>query len=192
MKKIIRKLLKIFNNIYNKVELYRKKVNFNKKLIINGRIKICSKGNLTFGSNIRINSGKNYNIIGGDTRTNLIVFNDAELIIGNNTGISNTTIVAKDKIVIGDYVNIGGGCKIYDTDFHSINYDERIMTEDPGIVSKPVYIKDGAFIGAHCIILKGVTIGEKAVVGAGSVVTKDIPPNEVWAGNPAKFIKKII
>lgn len=189
---MINKFKRLFDILYNYTILLKVKANFENKIRVDGRIKICSKGKLIFGNNIRINSGKNYNIIGGDTRTNLIVFKDAELIIGNNTGISNTTIVAKDKIVIGDYVNIGGGCKIYDTDFHSINYDERIMTEDPGIVSKPVYIKDGAFIGAHCIILKGVTIGEKAVVGAGSVVTKDIPPNEVWAGNPAKFIKKII
>ena len=55
----------------------------------------------------------------------------------------------------------------------------------------PVVIKDGAFIGAHCIILKGVSIGEKSVVGAGSVVTKSIPDGEIWAGNPAKFIRRI-
>ena len=55
----------------------------------------------------------------------------------------------------------------------------------------PVVIEDNVFIGARCIILKGVTIGENSVVGAGSVVTKSIPANEIWAGNPAKFIRKI-
>ena len=53
----------------------------------------------------------------------------------------------------------------------------------------PIHIKKFAFIGGSCIILKRVTIGENAVVAAGSVVTKDIPDNEVWGGNPAKFIK---
>lgn len=53
-----------------------------------------------------------------------------------------------------------------------------------------VRIKEGAFIGISTIILKPVTIGKNAIIGAGSVVTKDIPDNEVWAGNPAKFIKK--
>lgn len=51
-------------------------------------------------------------------------------------------------------------------------------------------INDNVFIGARCIILKGVTIGSKSIIGAGSVVTKNIPEGEIWAGNPAKFIKK--
>lgn len=64
------------------------------------------------------------------------------------------------------------------------------MSELGGATS-PVVIKDGVFIGAHCIILKGVTIGEKSIIGAGSVVTKSIPDGEIWAGNPAKFIRRI-
>ena len=55
----------------------------------------------------------------------------------------------------------------------------------------PILIKEGAFIGAHAIILKGVTIGRHSVIGAGAVVTKNVPDNEVWAGNPAKFVKKL-
>lgn len=58
------------------------------------------------------------------------------------------------------------------------------------IIDKPVRIKSGAWIGGHSIILKGVTIGKNSVIGAGSIVTHDIPDNEVWAGNPAKYIKK--
>ncbi len=65
---------------------------------------------------------------------------------------------------------IGSGVKIWDTDFHSVNFDNRITNTD--IVSKPILIKKGAFIGACSIILKGVTIGERAVIGAGSVATR--------------------
>lgn len=86
---------------------------------------------------------------------------------------------------------IGGNCKIYDTDFHSIDYTNRMKKPDPTVKCEPVHIKQGAFIGACAVILKGVTIGEKSVVGAGSVVTKSIPDGEIWAGNPAKFIRKI-
>ena len=55
----------------------------------------------------------------------------------------------------------------------------------------PVIIEDTVFIGAKCIILKGVTIGQNSIVGAGSVVTKSIPADEIWGGNPAKFIRKL-
>ena len=84
---------------------------------------------------------------------------------------------------------MGGGTKIYDTDFHWLNLEERI--NQPGGKTAPVIIKDGAFVGADCIILKGVTIGKRAVIGAGSVVTKSVPDGEIWAGNPAKLIRKL-
>ena len=57
--------------------------------------------------------------------------------------------------------------------------------------AKPVVIEDDVFVGTHCIICKGVRIGNRSIVAAGSVVVKDIPNGEVWGGNPAKFIRKI-
>lgn len=63
---------------------------------------------------------------------------------------------------------------------------------DTHIKTDAVTIKEGAFIASHCIILKGVTVGRRAVVGAGSVVTKDVPDDEVWAGNPARFVKRVV
>lgn len=58
-------------------------------------------------------------------------------------------------------------------------------------VCAPVVIGNDVFIGVKCIILKGVTIGDGAIIGAGSVVTKSIPANQIWAGNPAKYIREI-
>lgn len=111
--------------------------------------------------------------------------------IGNKVGITSSVFAARERITIEDEVYIGAGCKIYDNDFHAIRYEDRIINGDSIIAIKPVFIKRGAFIGADSTILKGVTIGEKSVVGAGSVVSKDIPTGEIWAGNPARFIRKI-
>lgn len=80
---------------------------------------------------------------------------------------------------------------IFDTDFHPISYQSRILNDQSKIKSVPVRICRGAFIGARSIIMKGVTIGEYSIIGAGSVVTKSVPSNEVWAGNPARFIYKL-
>ena len=80
---------------------------------------------------------------------------------------------------------------MYTSDFHSLDSNIRASKEDiKHRKSSPVVIEDNAFIGARCIILKGVTIGKNAIVGAGSVVTKSIPANEIWAGNPARPIRK--
>jgi acetyltransferase-like isoleucine patch superfamily enzyme len=113
------------------------------------------------------------------------------MILGNDVGVSNSVFYAWKSIILEDEVMIGGGCQIYDTDFHSILYEDRILKGDKKVKTAPVLIKKGAFIGASSIILKGVTIGERSVVAAGSVVTKSIPSDEVWGGNPARFIRKL-
>jgi len=112
------------------------------------------------------------------------------LSIGNNVGISNSSIFCSKGITIEDDVMIGVNCIIMDTDHHSIYYCDR-MNGNIGVKSEKIIIKKGAWICGNCIILKGVTIGEKAVLGAGSVLTHSIPDGELWAGNPARFIKKI-
>lgn len=111
--------------------------------------------------------------------------------IGNNVGITNSCFVSTKGITIEDNVLIGGNCKFYDTDFHSIKYKERVLLSDINKKSASIHIGEGAWIGGHCIILKGVTIGKRSVIGAGSVVTCDIPDCELWAGNPARFIRKL-
>ena len=157
---------------------------------LNGVFKIVGSGKLVLLEGCTINSGKRANPIGGDTRTVFSISSDATITIGERCGISNAAFVSNTSITLEKGVFIGG-VKLYDTDFHSIYYEERMRKIDPGIKSKPILIKEGAFIGAHSIVLKGVTIGKYSVIGAGSVITKDIPDNEVWAGNPARFIKKL-
>ena len=135
------------------------------------------------------------NTIGVDIFTNshIVVCQDAILSIGSNSGITSTVIYCAEKIEIGNYVNIGAGCLVMDTNFHSTNWMIRMDRKRDIINAKtaPVKIDDFVFIGARSIICKGVHIGEKSLVAAGSVVVKDIPAGELWGGNPAKFIKKI-
>lgn len=106
--------------------------------------------------------------------------------------MSNVAIHCHNSITIGNCVNIGAGTQIFDTDFHSLDWeDRRDKTDVIKQKTKPVLIGDFVFIGADSIILKGVHIGEKSIIGAGSVVSHNIPPEEIWAGNPAVFIRKI-
>lgn len=130
-----------------------------------------------------------YNKAGGGQKKTSLIAEGGEISIGKNVGISNSTIYSRKNIIIEDNVMVGVNCVIYDTDFHSIYIEDR-LNENINIIDKPVRIKSGAWIGGHSIILKGVTIGKNSVIGAGSIVTHDIPDNEVWAGNPAKYIKK--
>lgn len=170
----------------------KQKVNFKNDFSINGKLYIENKGTINIGKNFSANSGKNFNPIGGDCILRLITFNTkAILTIGDNVGISNSSIICWDQINIGNNVVIGGGTKIWDTNFHSLNPTLRISGKDNNIKTDPITIKDNAFIGGLCIILKGVTIGTNSIVAAGSVVTKDVPDNAIAGGNPCKVIKRL-
>lgn len=191
IKRMIYKFIDFPNVIYNKLILKYRHIKYGNNLKINGRIYCVSntRDGIIIGNNVSINSNLKSNPIGGDTKTVLFAKDNGKIRIGDNCGISNATLFACNSIVLGNQILVGGDTKIYDTDFHWLDFEKRKSKQ--GGETKPVIIKDGAFIGAHCIILKGVTIGEKSIVGAGSVVTKSIPDGEIWAGNPAKFIRKI-
>ena len=191
IKKLIIKIKWLPCTVYNKILLGIRNIKTGEGLVCYGPLFIRGTGTIVLGNKVRINSCRETNPIGGDIRTILFAKGNSRISIGNNVGISNTAMVALEEIQIEDDVMIGAGCKIYDHDFHSVNYDERMMPGDVGVKSKPVKIKKGAFVGAHTIILKGVTIGEKSVIGAGSVVTKSVPDHEIWAGNPARFVKSL-
>lgn len=153
---------------------------------------VCLGGKLTIGNNFSMHNGIRGNPIGCYSRCTFYVDKGAEIHIGDNVGVSQTAIICYKSIIIGDNVKLGGGVKIYDTDFHSLDPLIRSSKEDFKYKKKAeVHIKKNAFIGAYCIILKGVTVGENSIIGAGSVVTKSVPDNQIWGGNPAKFIKNI-
>lgn len=153
---------------------------------------IQRKAVVRIGDNCRIKSGFAENPVGGYRRTGIWVGRHATLSIGQRVGVSSSTIVCSHSVTIEDDVLIGGGCNIYDTDFHSLLADARLVRPDVTVKTAPVVIKRRSFVGAHSIILKGVVIGEEAVIGAGSVVRSNVPAGEIWAGNPACFVRKVL
>lgn len=130
-----------------------------------------------------------------------------EILVGDRCHIGNSSFISRSRITIGSDVTIAWGCTIYDHNSHSTSWMERrkdteqeyfdiqefgnsIQNKDWScVITKPIIIKDKVWIGLGVIILKGVTVGEGAVVAAGSVVTKDVPPWTVVAGNPAQVVK---
>lgn len=116
----------------------------------------------------------------------------ARIEVGCNVGLSGTTVCAAKLVVIGDDCLVGADVLICDTDFHPVAPADRRRNDRPDeIGTAPVYIGNNVFIGARSMILKGVCIGENSVIGAGSVVTQDIPKNVIAAGNPAQVVRWI-
>jgi len=155
-------------------------------------IRVSNGGTISIGGLFKMNNGYHGNLIG---RQQPCIFNVSKgtLTIGNNVGISSSAIVCHNQIRIGDNVKLGGNVVIYDTDFHSLNFEDRISIPEVknNIKTSPVNIGNNVFIGANSTVLKGVSIGENSIIGAGSVVTKNIPANEIWGGNPIVYIKSL-
>lgn len=158
---------------------------------LNGPINLFIQKNASVfvGRNLKINSTRMFNPIGREQKSMIKVI--GELTVGDNVGMSSISIVCYKKISIGNNVIFGGNVSIYDTDFHSLDFNNRHKAETDLPESRPITIGNDVFIGAHSTILKGVNIGDRAIIGACSVVTKTIPPDQIWGGNPAKFIRNI-
>lgn len=188
---------------YNPYKVVRK----NKNLIVDASSVLLNT------MRFRLHSLLNIVEIGNDSTLGCEIVFESEagkVSIGNHTFINgDTRLISRSSITIGNYVTISWGCTIYDHNSHSLDYIERqkdidrqltdhrngknfIHSKDWSVVkSRPIIIKDNAWIGFNCIILGGVTIGEGAIVGAGSVVREDVEPWTVVAGNPVVLVKRL-
>jgi len=183
------KVLKRLKNVIKKNELAKYP-----------RITIDETVKINF-SNIRLKQDNQLQIGKGSIIDGQIVFDrdHAKIFIGSNSFV-NGSIISAEEIRIGNDVLIAWGCHIVDHNSHSLYFEDRKndvkdwyqgKKDWSKVKRKAVSVSDKAWIGFNSIILKGVTIGEGAVVAAGSVVTKDVPPFTIAGGNPARFIRAI-
>ena len=172
--------------------LFRKKgIVFGKNMSIMGVISVIGSGKIVIGDNFCMTSGEHINPISANLQASFFTDSpNAQIRIGDNVGMSSPRIWIHEELTIGNNVKIGGGVLFIDTDCHPIDYLVR-RNSNEGTCSAPIVIEDDVWIGAQSIILKGVTIGARSIIGAGSVVTKSVPSDCIAAGNPCKVIKTL-
>lgn len=168
---------------------------FGSKLITAGHcnFKARKAGSIRLGNKVRFQAYWRSNRVGLVGQVVIHTLDDGIVEIGDNSGGSSLVISAMNRVTIGSGVRIGGNVRIFDHDFHSLDVTERATQplHLQNIQNRPVTIGNGVFIGAGSLILKGTEIGDNSIVGAGSVVSGQIPSGEIWAGNPARFIRNI-
>ncbi|GAB3895554.1 acyltransferase [Spirosoma agri] len=177
---------------YQKMRLFYPNVTLGKNIRLYGKLiwKVAPGAKIVIGDNVVFRSSTQYNAIGLYNPVIISVANGATLHIDHDCGFSGTSINVTSSVTIGPYCNLGGNTSIWDNDFHPLDYQLR-RTQLEGFRKAAIAIGADSFIGANSIILKGVTIGERSIVGAGSVVTRTIPDDQIWAGNPARFIRDV-
>lgn len=199
--KVVRKSVKFVKRVrnrlssyYNLIRLKMYGVEYGRHCVIHGKlyINLFSTARVKIGDNLYFSSGWGINALCANKRGMIYATENARITIGNNVGMSSTVLWAHESITIGNHVKIGGNSILIDTDSHNMDYLVRRGQYTDWGVSKPIVIEDDAFIGVNCIILKGVTIGARSIIAAGSVVTKSIPADCVAGGNPAKVIKSLV
>lgn len=161
-------------------------VKIGKKGKFRGRVfwNLMPDSSIIIGKGCLFNSSKSSNLIGVYSPCMISTIKRNALIeIGNNCGFSGTVIGCARSIKIGNNVRCGANTLITDTDWH---------WDDPRVgVDKPIVIKDNVWLGYGVKVLKGTLIGENSIIGACSVVTRDIPANVIAAGNPCVVIRKL-
>ncbi len=159
-----------------------KRVEFGPGFITNGRLQIKGPGRVVFGANVNAWAHKEPNV--------LITYGpDVVIQIGDNTRLNGAGLMAARGITVGRDCILGSAV-IIDTDFHSLDLDRRTNPKAK-VLSAPVVIGNNVWLAGQTAVLKGVTIGDNSIVGFRGVVTGDVPPNVIVAGNPARVVKHL-
>lgn len=188
---------------WNKISFFLNNIKYGKNFRAFNHLylKIHVDAVVQIGDNCIITSGSGLNPLSRNIKSCLYVAKGATLKVGNGVGISSSTFWVKESVSIGNYVAIGADCIIMDTDAHNLDWRVRCSKEanecgesvdTVTAASAPIVIENNVLVGTRCIILKGVTIGARSIIGSGSIVTKDIPSDCIAAGNPCKVIKSIV
>lgn len=162
-------------------------------VVIKGRpiIDIQNGGQVVIGDDVTLNS-RNYGYhLNMHSPVKLIADRaQAKIVVGSSTRIHGSCIHAYSSVIIGDHCLIAANCQIIDGSGHDLSFDNLSHRSEPDSRGVPIVIDDYVWLGANCIVLPGVHIGRGSVIGAGSVVTRDVPAMVVAAGNPAKVVRE--
>jgi acetyltransferase-like isoleucine patch superfamily enzyme len=155
---------------------------------------LCISEDVKLGINVRLSKFINLYgcTIGDNTKIGSFVEIQKNAIVGKNCKISSHSFIC-EGVTIGDNCFIGHNVTFINDNYpRAANLDGELETEKDwlGRFVKTI-IDNEVSIGSSATILGGVTIGSRSIIGAGSVVTKNIPPDQIWAGNPAKFIRRV-
>lgn len=172
--------IKLYMLIFHPLLFWKFSIRLNSNnFLVNGRIlKLDTKylllgKKIRFGSDLRIQSYCRKKVQIGD---NVYAGNRVSILVGDEIVIGRDVLIASDVCITSEN--------------HRSNPEAEISYAKQPLIIKPVYIGDGCWIGEKAVILPGVSIGKKSVIGAGSIVTKDIPDYCIAVGNPAKVVKK--
>jgi acetyltransferase-like isoleucine patch superfamily enzyme len=167
-----------FSHILNAQLRLRGKARVPFSVRLEGRIQISGCGEVMLGEGVSLN--------GTVVPIELVTYTSGSIEIGNHTFINyGSSIAARASVKIGSYCHLGHYTFVMDNDQHDVVRHMELPRSDP------VIIEDHVWIGSKAIVLPGVRIGSRAVIGAGSIVTKDIPPRCVAAGNPARVLRHL-
>jgi len=189
----IRPIVEVVNKLNNKIGFYifykaylrLQKIQLGKKTMFKGRPIIKNSGTINIGDCVTFDSFPDGEYCRSRVITN---YKKSKIIIGNNSTLRGATIWASSEIIIGDNFLAAPHAWITDNDAHGI---DPIKRANQFAKTAPIKIGNNVWIGYRAIILKGVTIGDNSIIGAGAIVTKDIPSDVVAAGVPAKAIKRL-
>lgn len=185
--------MKLINRIIRSLNLRYKAFSIKRSIRVKqGTVKgvrMVLLGNIEVGNHVVLTKKG----IDTSAMSQIYVGEHGSLKINDYVGLSQSSIYCYNSIQIGKHVDIGAGCLIFDSNFHSIDWRlrENRLAGHKSAKTAPVIIGDNAFIGTRCIICKGVEIGARSVIAAGSVVVKSIPEDCIAGGNPCKVIKKL-
>lgn len=206
----------MITRVYNKIKsilIKPKPVLSEIQKAINHHKLTIGKGSITDGLNLQFRRKESTckMSIGNDSAVQgIFVFEHTEgsISIGDRSYIGGGMFICTEKISIGDDVLVSWGCTFMDNNAHSLlaserkndvalyihnvkNKENQISPDWSKIKKAAIVIKNKAWVGFNCVVLKGVTIGEGAVIGSGSVVTTDVPDYAIFGGNPAKLIRML-
>ena len=167
-----------FSHIINAQLRLRGKAKAPFSVRLRGRVRVSGYGEVVLGEGV--------SLIGTVVPVELVTYTSGRIEIGNHTFINyGSSIAARVSVKIGSYCHLGHYTFVMDNDQHDVVRHTELPQSDP------VIIEDHVWIGSKAVILPGVRIGSRAVIGAGSIVTKDVPPRCVAAGNPARVLRHL-